>query len=81
MIVYGMAVQLIYEKYKRTTDRMALALIVMLGYGLILSFTSFSFSSYNYAIGMLLVIFVLYKRNNDMRAGIERWDQNVRIDK
>lgn len=65
VMIYGFVVRMIYERYRRSNDKRGLAILLMFNYGLILSFTSFMFSSYNYAIGLLLVAFLLYKKQRN----------------
>ena len=63
MFLYGFALRLVYQRYQRNADKRTLALLIMLRWALILSFMSLWFSSYHYAIGMLLLLFVIYGKS------------------
>lgn len=65
MAVYGFVVQTIYQYCKKSSNKKETAIIIMLFDGMILSFASFCLSSYHYAIGMLILIFVLYQRHTE----------------
>ena len=75
MLLYGFAIQILYQKSKESYDKKNMALLLLFSVGLLFSFVSFQLSTYHYAIGMILICLFLYRKTasvqNDDRIATE----------
>lgn len=71
MFVYGYASAYLYKK-QRFGGPKDKALYVFWAYALVLSFCRLYFTSYSYFVGMLLIIFVLYRGSGEHRVRLGR---------
>ncbi|MCC8173663.1 MAG: oligosaccharide repeat unit polymerase [Odoribacter sp.] len=64
MIVYGFICAYTYRLQERTGEAKHTALYILIAYGLVLSFARLYFSSYHYALSLIYILFLFYKRPN-----------------
>lgn len=62
MFLYGAGATYLYDQARIRRDKKSVALYVMFGYALLLSFTRLYFSSYQHMIGLLYIALVVYRK-------------------
>lgn len=62
MLLYGAVATYLYDQARISKDKKSVALYVMFGYAMLLSFTRLYFSSYQHMIGLLYIALIVYRK-------------------